>query len=72
MSQADAASQVVLSEQASALLSPLTGLRSGKKRAGALAARFGAYVVPEAPGYSIEMHPESIASLRYPDGAEWR
>ena len=33
--------------------------------------RNGAYVVPEAPGYSIEMHPESIAALRYPDGAEW-
>jgi len=34
--------------------------------------RNGAYVVPEAPGYSIEMHPESIAALRFPDGAEWR
>jgi len=34
--------------------------------------RNGAYVVPEAPGYSIEMHPDSIAALRFPDGAEWR
>ncbi len=34
--------------------------------------RNGAYVVPEAPGYSIEMHPSSIAALRFPDGAEWR
>ena len=34
--------------------------------------RNGAYVLPEAPGYSIEMHPESIAALSYPDGVEWR
>lgn len=34
--------------------------------------RNGAYVVPEEPGYSIEMRPESIAMLSYPDGAEWR
>lgn len=34
--------------------------------------RDGRYVVPEAPGYSIEMLPESIATLTYPDGAEWR
>jgi L-fuconate dehydratase len=34
--------------------------------------RNGAYVVPEAPGYSIEMHPESISALAYPNGAEWR
>jgi L-fuconate dehydratase len=33
--------------------------------------RNGRYVVPEAPGYSAEMHPESIARLSYPDGAEW-
>lgn len=31
--------------------------------------RNGAYMVPEVPGYSIEMHPESIAELRYPGGA---
>ena len=34
--------------------------------------RNGAYVVPEAPGYSIEMHADSIEALRFPDGAEWR
>jgi len=32
----------------------------------------GRYVVPEAPGYSIEMHPSSMASLSYPNGEEWR
>jgi L-fuconate dehydratase len=36
------------------------------------AVRNGAYVVPEAPGNSIEMHASSIAALRFPDGAEWR
>jgi len=34
--------------------------------------RNGAYVVPEDPGYSIEMRTESIEMLSYPDGAEWR
>ncbi len=34
--------------------------------------RNGAYVVPESPGYSIEMHADSIRALRFPDGAEWR
>lgn len=34
--------------------------------------RQGRYLPPEAPGYSIEMHPESILALAYPDGAEWR
>ena len=34
--------------------------------------RDGAYLVPDAPGYSIEMHPESIAALSYPGGSEWR
>jgi len=34
--------------------------------------RNGAYVVPEDPGYSIEMRTESIERLSYPDGAEWR
>lgn len=33
--------------------------------------RGGRYVVPEAPGYSIEMRPESLSSLRYPDGGLW-
>jgi L-fuconate dehydratase len=34
--------------------------------------RDGRYVVPEAPGYSTEMRPESLASLAFPDGAEWQ
>ncbi len=34
--------------------------------------RNGRYIVPEAPGYSIEMHPESIESLTWPGGSEWR
>ena len=33
--------------------------------------RAGHYVVPDAPGYSIEMLPESIAALTYPTGREW-
>ncbi len=32
----------------------------------------GAYRLPEAPGYSIEMKPASRATFRYPDGAFWR
>ena len=32
----------------------------------------GRYLVPDAPGYSIEMRPESLAALAWPDGAEWR
>lgn len=34
--------------------------------------RGGRYVVPETPGYSAEMHPDSISRLSYPGGAEWR
>ena len=34
--------------------------------------RNGRYVVPEAPGYSAQMHAESIAQLTFPSGAEWR
>ncbi len=34
--------------------------------------RGGRYVVPHAPGYSVDLHPESYAALRWPDGAEWR
>ncbi len=34
--------------------------------------RNGRYLVPEDAGYSAEMRPESLAELRYPDGAEWR
>ncbi|MDE2791069.1 MAG: fuconate dehydratase [Paracoccaceae bacterium] len=33
--------------------------------------RNGRYMPPESPGYSIEMHPKSIARHRFPDGAEW-
>ena len=33
--------------------------------------RGGHYVVPLAPGYSIEMLPDSMAALRYPTGSEW-
>ncbi|HEY1739707.1 MAG TPA: enolase C-terminal domain-like protein [Acidimicrobiia bacterium] len=32
----------------------------------------GRYVLPTAPGYSIDMHPESYASLAFPGGSEWR
>ncbi len=34
--------------------------------------RGGRYLVPEAPGYSVEMYPQSLAALAYPDGSEWR
>jgi L-fuconate dehydratase len=34
--------------------------------------RDGRYVVPEAPGFSIEMHPESLEQYAFPDGAMWR
>ena len=34
--------------------------------------RNGRYVAPEAPGYSIEMHPESLTDLAFPDGPTWR
>jgi len=30
-----------------------------------------AYVVPEAPGYSADIIPESLKRYRYPDGAAW-
>ena len=33
--------------------------------------RNGRYAVPEAPGYSAEIRPESLEALRFPDGAEW-
>jgi L-fuconate dehydratase len=29
------------------------------------------YQAPSAPGFSAEMHPESIATYRYPDGTFW-
>ncbi|MBP2708671.1 L-fuconate dehydratase [Microbispora sp. RL4-1S] len=31
----------------------------------------GRYRLPGLPGYSAQMHPESIAAYRYPDGHEW-
>ncbi|NIK58535.1 L-fuconate dehydratase [Kribbella shirazensis] len=33
--------------------------------------RNGAYVLPAAPGYSAEMHRESLATYSYPDGSYW-
>jgi L-fuconate dehydratase len=33
--------------------------------------RNGRYVVPALPGYSAEMHADSIERLTYPSGAEW-
>jgi L-fuconate dehydratase len=34
--------------------------------------RDGRYLVPEAPGYSAEMHAASRAALEFPNGLEWR
>jgi L-fuconate dehydratase len=34
--------------------------------------RRGHYVVPEAPGYSIEMKPESLRRYEFPDGGAWK
>jgi signal peptide peptidase SppA len=34
--------------------------------------RGGRYVVPEAPGYSIEMRPESLEEFAFPGGEAWR
>src|SRR5438552_247656 len=34
--------------------------------------RDGRYLAPTAPGYSIEMKPESRETYRYPDGPAWR
>ncbi len=34
--------------------------------------RDGRYQAPEAPGYSIEMHPESLEEYAFPDGGAWR
>jgi len=33
--------------------------------------RNGRYLPPPAPGFSIEMHPASLAELEYPRGAAW-
>jgi L-fuconate dehydratase len=32
----------------------------------------GRYLAPSAPGYSIEMRPESLAAYAFPEGAVWR
>jgi L-fuconate dehydratase len=34
--------------------------------------REGHYVAPHAPGYSIEMHPESLEEYAFPGGEAWR
>ena len=34
--------------------------------------RHGHYLLPEVPGYSIEVFPESLARYSYPDGEEWK
>jgi L-fuconate dehydratase len=33
--------------------------------------RRGRYLAPERPGYSVQMHDDSIATFRFPDGAAW-
>ena len=33
--------------------------------------RRGRYMPPHAPGYSIQMHPESLSRYAFPNGAEW-
>jgi len=33
--------------------------------------RDGRYAAPTAPGYSIEMHPESLARYEFPYGLAW-
>ncbi len=34
--------------------------------------RKGHYLIPEAPGYSITMKPETLETFAYPDGAAWK
>jgi L-fuconate dehydratase len=34
--------------------------------------RDGHYQLPEAPGYSVQMRPESVVEFGFPDGAAWR
>ncbi len=34
--------------------------------------RDGRYVVPRAPGWSIEMRPESLSEFEFPAGPAWR
>jgi L-fuconate dehydratase len=33
--------------------------------------RDGRYVLPRAPGYSVDLHPDSYAALTFPGGAAW-
>jgi len=33
--------------------------------------RDGRYVLPHAPGYSVDLHPDSYAALTFPGGAVW-
>jgi len=35
------------------------------------AVRDGRYVLPDTPGFSVELRPESLAAHLYPDGAVW-
>jgi L-fuconate dehydratase len=32
----------------------------------------GRYLMPERPGYSIEIHPESLERYRFPEGEAWQ
>jgi L-fuconate dehydratase len=32
----------------------------------------GRYVLPDQPGYSSSMRPESLAEFAFPDGPAWR
>ena len=34
--------------------------------------RDGHYLLPEKPGYSIEIYPETLKEFSYPDGSAWR
>jgi L-fuconate dehydratase len=34
--------------------------------------RGGRYLAPEAPGYSIEIKPQSLADYEFPTGRAWR
>ena len=33
--------------------------------------RDGRYMPPTAPGYSVQMRPQSLAEFAFPDGAAW-
>ena len=36
------------------------------------AARISHYLLPEQPGYSIEIYPETLRDYSYPEGRIWR